>query len=68
MVGAPEWPGTLNNYSVNATTKPALNQYIARLDWNASEKQRIFGRYTYHHSLNPSALPYGYLPNHVHRP
>ena len=41
----------------------SLNQYIARLDWNASEKQRIFGRYTYHHSLNPSALPYGYLPN-----
>jgi Carboxypeptidase regulatory-like domain len=59
----PNGPGTLNNYSVNATTKPSLNQYIARLDWNASEKQRIFGRYTYHHSLNPSALPYGYLPN-----
>jgi hypothetical protein len=59
----PNGPGTLNNYSVNATTHPVLNQYIARLDWNTSEKQRIFGRYTYHHSLNPSALPYGYLPN-----
>ena len=59
----PNQPGTLNNYIVNATTHPVLNQYIARLDWNASEKQRIFGRYTYHHSLNPSALPYGYLPN-----
>ena len=59
----PNQPGTVNNYSVNATTHPVLNQYIARIDWNASEKQRIFGRYTYHHSLNPSALPYGYLPN-----
>ncbi|HEY4050551.1 MAG TPA: carboxypeptidase regulatory-like domain-containing protein, partial [Acidobacteriaceae bacterium] len=59
----PNGLGTVNNYSVNATTHPVLNQYIARLDWNASEKQRIFGRYTYHHSLNPSALPYGYLPN-----
>ena len=59
----PNGPGITNNYSVNATTKPVLNQYIARLDWDASEKQRIFGRYTYHHSLSPSALPYGYLPN-----
>jgi hypothetical protein len=59
----PNGPGTVNNYSVNATTKPSLNQYIARLDWDASQKQRIFGRYTYHHSLSPSALPYGYLPN-----
>ncbi len=59
----PNGLGITNNYSVNATTKPVLNQYIARLDWNASEKQRIFGRYTYHHSLSPSALPYGYLPN-----
>jgi Carboxypeptidase regulatory-like domain len=59
----PNGPGTINNYSVNATTKPALNQYIARLDWDATEKQRIFGRYTYHHSLSPSALPYGYLDN-----
>ncbi len=59
----PNAPGTINNYSVNATTKPKLNQYIARLDWDASEKQRIFGRYTYHYALSPSALPYGYLPN-----
>jgi hypothetical protein len=59
----PNGPGTVNNYTVNATTKPVLNQYIARIDWNASEKQRIFGRYTYHHSLSPSALPYGYMDN-----
>jgi Carboxypeptidase regulatory-like domain len=59
----PNGPGVTNNYSVNATTHPVLNQYIARIDWNATEKQRIFGRYTYHHSLSPSALPYGYLPN-----
>jgi Carboxypeptidase regulatory-like domain len=59
----PKQAGTVNNYSVNAATHPVLNQYIARLDWNASEKQRIFGRYTYHHSLSPSVLPYGYLNN-----
>src|SRR3984957_1681180 len=59
----PNGQGITNNYSVTATTHPGLNRYIARIDWNATEKQRIFGRYTYHHSLSPSALPYGYLPN-----
>ena len=59
----PNQPGTVNNYIVNTTTHPVLNQYIARLDWNLSEKQRIFGRYTYHNAQSPGALPYGYLDN-----
>jgi Carboxypeptidase regulatory-like domain len=60
---APNQPGTLNNYIVNVTTQPTLDQYILRLDWNVSQKQRIFGRYTYHNAKSPSALPYGYLDN-----
>ena len=52
-----------NNYIVNVATHPSLDQYILRFDWNASQKQRIFGRYTYHKAQSPSALPYGYLDN-----
>ena len=59
----PNGPGTSNNYTVNTTTHPLLDQYIARLDWTASEKQRIFGRYTYHRYVAVGALPYGYLDN-----
>ncbi len=60
----PNQPGTTtNNYIVNVATHPTLDQYIARIDWNASQKHRVFGRYTYHKGISPSALPYGYLDN-----
>jgi hypothetical protein len=59
----PNQPTPTNNYIVNTATHPTLDQYILRLDWNASQKQRIFGRYTYHKAISPSALPYGYLDN-----
>ncbi len=59
----PNQPGVSNNYIVNVTTHPVLDQYIVRLDWNASQAQRIFGRYTYHKAQSPNALPYGYLNN-----
>ncbi len=59
----PNGPGTSNNYTVNTTTHPIMDQYIARLDWTASEKQRVFGRYTYHRYVAVGALPYGYMDN-----
>jgi Carboxypeptidase regulatory-like domain len=60
---APNLPGTTNNFVVNTTTHPHGDQYVARLDWNASEKQRIFGRYTYWTGYSGGALPFGYVPN-----
>ncbi len=63
------WPlpnvpnATNNNFIVNTTTHPHGDQYVARLDWNASEKQRIFGRYTYWTGFSGGALPFGYVPN-----
>ncbi|MEO8737653.1 MAG: TonB-dependent receptor, partial [Edaphobacter sp.] len=59
----PNLPGSVNNFVVNTKTHPQLNQYILRLDWNVSEKQRIFGRYTYHRYIAPGALPFGYINN-----
>ncbi|MEA2541989.1 MAG: hypothetical protein QOH35_3355 [Acidobacteriaceae bacterium] len=59
----PNAPGATNNYTDNYTTHPHGDQYVARFDWNASEKQRIFGRYTYWTGFSPSPLPYGYINN-----
>lgn len=59
----PNQPGAANNYVVNTTTRPTLNQYIARLDWNASANQRFFARYTYHKYVAPGAKPYGVIDN-----
>jgi hypothetical protein len=59
----PNQTTTTNNYIINVASHPTLDQYIARIDWNASQKHRVFGRYTYHKSISPSALPYGYLDN-----
>jgi hypothetical protein len=57
---APQNPAsTINNYTVNTTVHPALNQYTARIDWNLSSKQRVFGRYTYSKFLQINAPPYG---------
>jgi hypothetical protein len=39
--------GGLFNYSVNAKAAVDTNQYNARVDQILSDKQRIFGRYTY---------------------
>jgi hypothetical protein len=59
----PKSSGTTNNYTDNYTNHPHGNQYVARLDWTASEKQRIFGRYTYWTGFSPSSLPFGYIDN-----
>jgi hypothetical protein len=59
----PNGSGTTNNFTVNTTTHPHGDQYVARLDWNASEKQRIFGRYTYWTGFSGGSLPFGYVNN-----
>jgi hypothetical protein len=50
-----------NNYIINTTVRPVLNQYTGRIDWNASAKQRVFGRYTFHRFVQPGAPPYGVI-------
>jgi hypothetical protein len=50
-----------NNYIVNTTVRPTLNQYVSRVDWNASARNRIFGRYSYHKYLQVGAPPFGVI-------
>jgi Carboxypeptidase regulatory-like domain/TonB dependent receptor len=45
-------PGLVNNYSINSATGGNFNQYNARVDHAISEKQRVFGRYTYWNNKN----------------
>jgi hypothetical protein len=59
----PNGQGATNNFTVNTTTHPHGDQYVARLDWNATEKQRVFGRYTYWTGFSGGSLPFGYVDN-----
>lgn len=52
---APTGPGLLNNYSVNRNATTDVNQFDVRIDENLSEKDQIFGRYSWSHS--PSYFP-----------
>jgi len=52
---APTGPGLLNNYSVNRNATTDVNSFDVRMDANLSEKDQIFGRYSWSHS--PSYLP-----------
>lgn len=52
---APTGPGLLNNYSVNRNATTDVNSFDARIDQNFSEKDQLFGRYSWSHS--PSYLP-----------
>jgi hypothetical protein len=42
----PNLPGVTNNYTANAKVGGNSNQYNSRIDYDLSNKQRIFGRYT----------------------
>jgi hypothetical protein len=35
------------NFATSASTGGSANQYNTRIDWNVSDKQRVFGRYSY---------------------
>jgi hypothetical protein len=52
---APTGPGLLNNYSVTRNATTDVNSYDVRIDQNFSEKDQLFGRYSWSHS--PSYLP-----------
>jgi len=59
----PNLPGAqytnVDNFATAASTGGDNDQFTARLDHNASEKQRIFARYTYWTNLSLSPDPYG---------
>ena len=38
-----------------------MNQYNGRIDYTLSQKQRIFGRYTYSHILSLPDAPFGQI-------
>jgi hypothetical protein len=54
----PNLPGLTNNYSANAAAGGNSQQYNARIDHALSEKQHLFGRYTYWGDTNLGADPF----------
>lgn len=52
---APTGPGLLNNYSVNRNATTDVNSFDVRIDQDFSEKDQLFGRYSWSHS--PSYFP-----------
>jgi hypothetical protein len=52
---APTGPGLLNNYSVNRNATTDVNSFDVRVDQNFSEKDQLFGRFSWSHS--PSYFP-----------
>jgi hypothetical protein len=58
----PNTPGqqftNVNNFATNASIGGNNDQYNARIDYNLSEKQRIFGRYTHWSNLSLPIDPY----------
>ncbi|HEY3936171.1 MAG TPA: TonB-dependent receptor [Bryobacteraceae bacterium] len=52
---APTGPGLLNNFSANRNATTDVNSFDVRIDENLTEKDQIFGRYSWSHS--PSYLP-----------
>ena len=59
----PQTAATSNNYTANLINHPQIDQYLGRIDWEVSTKQRFFGRYLYQKVGANGAPPYGYMPN-----
>ena len=56
--GLPNGPGLVNNYFANQWFGGPEHQYVPRLDYNLSDKQRIFGRYTYWNGFVSPGMPF----------
>ena len=54
----PNGPGLLNNYSVNQPAGSVQHQYNGRGDYNVSEKQHLYARYTYWKVDQPASHPF----------
>jgi len=50
---------TFNNFTTNVGKKDNTIQWDQRLDWNISQKDQIFGRFSYLHQIITNELPFG---------
>ncbi len=55
---SPNLPGTVNNYAVNAAIGGDSNEYSGRVDYNLTQAQHLFYRYTYVHPTDPALDPF----------
>ncbi len=54
----PNLPGYVNNYAVNSKVGGNYTQANGRLDYNLTQNQRLFARYTWWHINNPPNDPF----------
>src|SRR5256714_654617 len=54
----PNHPGETNNFVENFSSGGNIDQLNERVDFNLSEKQRLFGRYTRNHILSLPLAPF----------
>jgi hypothetical protein len=52
-------PQLTNNYTVNTPRADNTVQFDARVDWNLSQRDLFYGRFSYVHQIVKSALPFG---------
>jgi len=56
---APNLPGVTNNFAVSPSNGGNSTQYNVRGDWDFSDKQKLFARYTYWKGSQLSSSPFG---------
>ena len=56
--GTPSPSGPLNNFVTSYATGGDTNQANVRVDYNLSDRQRVFGRFTYYNLLNLPDSPF----------
>lgn len=54
-------PNANGNFAVSYSSGGDINQYNGRIDYALSQKQRIFGRYTYSHILSLPDAPFSQI-------
>ncbi len=54
-------PNANGNFADSYSSGGDVNQYNGRIDWTLSQKQRVFGRYTYSHILSLPDAPFGQI-------
>jgi len=50
---------TYNNYNINLGASDNTVQWDQRLDWNISQKDQVYARYSYQHEIKTNGLPLG---------
>ena len=58
LIANPTNNGLTNNFTASASTGGDIDQYVPRVDYNISDNQHIFGRFTYFKQLSLAQDPY----------